>query len=103
MVEAGGVGIFKGIDNTQLIEIAKRPKRWNPQNSPQLERNWNAEFFTFCLCFHYPEVMHNAGWRPNTVVRTDARRIQIGADSSSEHTAPNRMTGSSELSLIRHT
>jgi len=31
-----------GIDNTQLIEIAKRPKRSKPQNSPQLERNWNA-------------------------------------------------------------
>ncbi len=34
--------MFTGIDNTQLIEIAKRSKRSKPQNHRQLERNWNA-------------------------------------------------------------
>lgn len=43
-MEAGGVGLFKSIDNTQLIDLAKRQKRWKPQNSPQLERIWNARY-----------------------------------------------------------
>ena len=51
ILEAGGVGTFKPIENTQLIEIAKRPKRWKPQNSRQLERNWNAGFSLFRLGF----------------------------------------------------
>jgi hypothetical protein len=52
MVEAGGVGIFTGIDNTQLIQIAKRSKRWKPQNHPQLGRNWNAGF-SFVSFIHF--------------------------------------------------
>ncbi len=47
MVEAGGVGIFAGIDNTQLIQITKRLKRSKPQNRLQLERIWNAGFSPF--------------------------------------------------------
>jgi hypothetical protein len=41
MVEAGGVGIFMGIENTQLIDFSTRQKRRKRQNYAQLERIWN--------------------------------------------------------------
>jgi hypothetical protein len=41
MVEAGGVGIFMGIENTQLIDFSTRQKRRKRQNCAQLERIWN--------------------------------------------------------------
>ena len=42
MVEAGGVGIFKRIENTQLTEKSRRQKRSILGNCAQLERIWNA-------------------------------------------------------------
>ncbi len=32
MVEAGGVGIFRGIENTQLIDFSRRQKRRKREN-----------------------------------------------------------------------
>ena len=43
MVEAGGVGIFLGIENTELIEKSTRTKRSRIENCAQLERIWNAD------------------------------------------------------------
>jgi hypothetical protein len=44
MVEAGGGGIFTGIENTRLIDFSIRQKRRTRQNCVELERNWNAGF-----------------------------------------------------------
>jgi hypothetical protein len=41
-MEAGGVGIFIGVENTQLIDFSGRQKRTIPRNCAQLERIWNA-------------------------------------------------------------
>jgi hypothetical protein len=46
-VEAGGVGIFRGIENTQLIDFSRRQKRSTRQNCGKLDRIWNAGFFPF--------------------------------------------------------
>jgi len=45
MVEAGGVGIFRAIEDTELIEKSTRSKRSRIGNCAQLERIWNAEFW----------------------------------------------------------
>ena len=45
MVEAGGVGIFRAVENTQLIDSSRRQKRRILQNCAQLERIWNAVFW----------------------------------------------------------
>jgi hypothetical protein len=42
MVEAGGVGIFARIENTQVIEKSRRTKIRKLRNCAQLERIWNA-------------------------------------------------------------
>src|SRR5690348_5098335 len=42
MVEAGGVGIFMGIENTQVIDFSRRQKHRKRQNCGQRERIWNA-------------------------------------------------------------
>jgi hypothetical protein len=42
VVEAGGVGLFRGIENRQLIENAASAKRTNRQKSGKLERIWNT-------------------------------------------------------------
>lgn len=44
VVEAGGVGIFTRIENTQLIDFSRRQKRGILGNCAELERIWNAEF-----------------------------------------------------------
>jgi hypothetical protein len=44
MVEAGGVGIFSVIENTQVIDFATRQKPRILRNCAQLERIWNAGF-----------------------------------------------------------
>jgi hypothetical protein len=51
LVEAGGVGIIMGIENTQLIDFSRRKKRRKRQNCGQLERNWNAGFSVFLPIF----------------------------------------------------
>jgi hypothetical protein len=48
MVEAGGVGIFMRIENTQLIDFSRRQKRRKRENCGQLERIWNAGFSASC-------------------------------------------------------
>jgi hypothetical protein len=48
MVEAGGVGIFTRIENTQVIDFSTRQKRSIRQNCAQLERIWNARFSASC-------------------------------------------------------
>ena len=45
MVEAGGVGIFQGIENTEVIEKSRRTKRSRIRKRAKLERIWNAGFF----------------------------------------------------------
>jgi len=40
----GGVGISRGIENTQLIDFSRRQKRRTRQNCAQPERIWNAAF-----------------------------------------------------------
>ena len=45
MVEAGGVGIFRAIENTELIEKSTRTKRCRIGNWAKLERIWNTGFF----------------------------------------------------------
>ena len=42
MVEAGGVGIFRRIENTRVIDSARRTKLKKRRNCAQLERIWNA-------------------------------------------------------------
>jgi hypothetical protein len=42
MVEAGGVGIFMGVENTQLIDFSRRTKRQKLEKRGQLERIWNT-------------------------------------------------------------
>ena len=44
MVEAGGVGILMGVENTQVIDFARRQKRRKLSNRVELERIWNAGF-----------------------------------------------------------
>jgi hypothetical protein len=44
MVEAGGVGIFTAIENTQVIDFSTRQKRRKLSNCAQLERIWSADF-----------------------------------------------------------
>lgn len=44
MVEAGGVGTFRPIENTQVIENARRSKLEKRTKCGQLERIWNAGF-----------------------------------------------------------
>lgn len=44
MVEAGGVGIFRVVENTQLIDFSIRSKRLKLRNCAQLKRIWNAGF-----------------------------------------------------------
>ena len=44
MLEAGGVGIFRDIESTQLIEKAKRSKIQKLRNCAELERIWNVAF-----------------------------------------------------------
>jgi len=66
MVEAGGVGTFTLVENTQLIEKSTRSKRSGLRKRAQLERIWNVEFrstlpnmslspktpgYSFCLRF----------------------------------------------------
>ena len=46
MVEAGGVGIFSAIENTQLIENTALTKRSNRSKRAELERNWNIAFYS---------------------------------------------------------
>jgi hypothetical protein len=48
MVEAGGVGIFMRIENTQVIDFSTSQKRRIRQNCAQLERTWNARFSASC-------------------------------------------------------
>jgi hypothetical protein len=43
MVEAGGVGTFKLIENTQVIDFSRRTKRCRIRNCAQLERIWNTD------------------------------------------------------------
>lgn len=45
MVEAGGVGIFEGLENTQVIEESTSSKRQRIRIRIQLERIWNAHLF----------------------------------------------------------
>jgi hypothetical protein len=47
MVEAGGVGIFTRIENTQVIENPALTKRRNLPIRAELERNWNTHFWLF--------------------------------------------------------
>ena len=42
MVEAGGVGIFRPIENTKVIDESRSTKRSGSRNCAQLERIWNA-------------------------------------------------------------
>jgi hypothetical protein len=44
MVEAGGVGIFRLVENTQVIEKSTRLRIEKRRNCAQLERIWNAGF-----------------------------------------------------------
>jgi len=44
MVPAEGIGIFKVIENTQLIDFPRRSKIKNLRNCAQLERIWNTAF-----------------------------------------------------------
>jgi len=46
MVEAGGVGISRLIEKTQLIHFSKRQKRKKRGNCAQLERIWNTAFLS---------------------------------------------------------
>jgi hypothetical protein len=43
LVPAGGIGIFRAIENTQVIDFPTRQKRTIPRNHAQLERIWNAD------------------------------------------------------------
>jgi len=43
-MEAGGVGIFRPTENTELIEKSKRTKRSRIGNCAKLERIWNTGF-----------------------------------------------------------
>ena len=53
-MEAGGVGIFRAIENRQLTDIARRSKRLNLENCAQLERIWNTASRTYVeLQFSY--------------------------------------------------
>jgi hypothetical protein len=45
MVPAGGIGISRPVENTELIDFPTRQKRMILQNCVQLERIWNATFF----------------------------------------------------------
>ncbi len=46
-VEAGGVGISTGVENTEVIENTKREKREKRSNRVLLERIWNADYLLF--------------------------------------------------------
>jgi len=49
MVEAGGVGIFTGVENAELIAKSRRTKIRKLGNCAPLERIWNTE--THCVVF----------------------------------------------------
>ena len=50
MAEAGGVGIFRVVENTNLIDFSRRQKRRTRQYCGQLERIWNAGFSWSNFC-----------------------------------------------------